>query len=169
MSIRIDNPSTSDRIGKPTKCKNTPEHTKHETPRNTPSNTPWNTQKYEIRIFGGFFWYFRGIFRSPNLYVGLVFLTYFGVCGVFCSVAGSWVVNIRICLLRAARASLNLSVLKRSIPKTLAFTFAFGWRLCLRSKAQRSKTHVLGRRASTLESPKDCHPSLQSENVMVFL
>ena len=27
------------------------------------------------------------------MYVGLVFLAYFGVCGVFCSVAGSWVVN----------------------------------------------------------------------------
>ena len=28
------------------------------------------------------------------MYVGLVFLAYFGVCGVFCSVAGSWVVKI---------------------------------------------------------------------------
>ena len=27
------------------------------------------------------------------MYVGLVVLAYFGVCGVFCSVAGSWVVN----------------------------------------------------------------------------
>ena len=61
----VDNPSTSYRIGKPTKCKNTLQHTKHETPRNTPSNTPWNTKKYEIRIFGVFFWYFRGIFSIP--------------------------------------------------------------------------------------------------------
>ena len=54
-------------------------------------------KKYEIRIFLVFLWYFRGIFSIPcrrgNLYVGLVFLAYFGVCGVFCSVAGSWVVN----------------------------------------------------------------------------
>ena len=60
---------------------------------------PGILKKYEIRIFGAFFWYFRGIFsircRRGNLYVGLVFLAYFGVCGVFCSVAGSWVVNKR--------------------------------------------------------------------------
>ena len=31
------------------------------------------------------------------MYVGLVFLACLGVCGVFCSVAGSWVVNL-ICL-----------------------------------------------------------------------
>ena len=78
--------------------KYTPQHTKHETPRNTPSNTPWNTQRIRNScIFGLFFWYFRGIFSIPcrrgNLYVGLVFLAYFGVCGGFCSVAGSWVVK----------------------------------------------------------------------------
>ena len=28
--------------------------------------------------------------------VGLVFLAYFGVCGVFCSVAGSWVVKVTL-------------------------------------------------------------------------
>ena len=48
-------------------------------------------------VFFAFFWYFRGIFsiacRRGNLYFGLVFLAYFGVCGVFCSVAGSWVVK----------------------------------------------------------------------------
>ena len=61
---RIDNPSTSYRLGKPTKCKNTPQHTKHETPR-----TPWNAQK----ILNS---YFRGIF--------LVFSGYFsGIFGVF--------------------------------------------------------------------------------------
>ena len=56
-------------------------------------------KKYESRIFGAFFSYFRGIFSIPcrrgNLYVGLIFLAYFGVCGVFCSVAGSWVVKYR--------------------------------------------------------------------------
>ena len=30
------------------------------------------------------------------MYVGLVFLAYFGVCGVFCSVAGSWVVKSKL-------------------------------------------------------------------------
>ena len=47
-------------------------------------------KKCEIRIFGVFFWYFRGIFSIPcrrgNLYVGLVFLAYFGVVGfLLCS------------------------------------------------------------------------------------
>ena len=54
---------------------------------------PGILKKYEIRIF----LYFSGIFsitcRKGNLYVGLVFLAYFGVCGVFCFVAGSWVVK----------------------------------------------------------------------------
>ena len=53
--------------------------------------------KYEHRGFLVFFWYFRGIFLIPccvgNLDVGLVFLAYFGVCGVCCSVAGSWVLK----------------------------------------------------------------------------
>ena len=69
---------------------------------------PGILKKYEIRIFGVFFWYFRGIFSIPsrrgNLYVGLVFLAYLGVCGVFCSVAGLWVVKTRArCLLHAKR------------------------------------------------------------------
>ena len=59
---------------------------------------PGILKKYEIRIFGVCFWYFRGIFSIPcrrgNLYVGLVFLAYFGVCGVFCSVVASWVLKI---------------------------------------------------------------------------
>ena len=66
--------------------------------RNIPSDTPRNTPK----IRESYFWvvflrYFRGIFSIPcrrvNLDVGLVFWTYFGVCGVFCSVAGSSIVN----------------------------------------------------------------------------
>ena len=85
---------TSYRIGKPTKCKNTPQHTKNMRLAEIPLQIPPGILKnYEIRIFGVFFWYFRGIFSIPcrrgNLYVGLVFLAYFGVCGVFCSVAGA--------------------------------------------------------------------------------
>ena len=68
-----------------------------EIPLQIPSGILKNTK---FVFFGVFFWYFRGIFSIPcrrgNLYVGLVFLAYFGVCGVFCSVAGSWVVNPRV-------------------------------------------------------------------------
>ena len=66
----------------------TPQHTKHETPRNTPSNTPWI-----FLVFSGFFFLFRCPAVGGIWYVGLVVFAYFGVCGVFCSVVGSWVVN----------------------------------------------------------------------------
>ena len=60
-----------------------------------PLQIPPGIKIYEIRIFGVFFWHFRGIFSIPchrgNLYVGLVFLAYFGVCGVFCLC--SWLVG----------------------------------------------------------------------------
>ena len=43
------------------------------------------------------FWYFRSTLSIPrsrrNSDVGLVFWAYSGVCGSFCSVAGSWVLN----------------------------------------------------------------------------
>ena len=58
----VDDPSTSYRIGKPTKCKNTHQHTQHETPRNTPSYTPWNTQKIRHSYFWGIFLVFSGYF-----------------------------------------------------------------------------------------------------------
>ena len=65
-----------------------------EIPVHIPSRIP---QKYENCMFGVFFGHFRGIFsiswRRENSDLGLVFLAYFGVCRVFCSVAGSWVVN----------------------------------------------------------------------------
>ena len=98
MVSNFDNPSTSYRIGKPTKCENTPRHAKRGIPRQYPFRYPPEyPPKYENRIFGVFFWYFRGIFSIPccmgNLSVGLVILANFGVCGVFCSAAGSWVLK----------------------------------------------------------------------------
>ena len=68
-----------------------PQHTTCGIP---PLNTP---KAREDRILG----YFSGIFgvflRFPSggelRDVGLVVLAYFGVSGVFCSVAGSWVVE----------------------------------------------------------------------------
>ena len=63
----VDSPSTSYRIGKPTTCKNTPQHTKHETPRNTSSNTPSNTQKIRNSYFFGIFLVFSGYFFDPLL------------------------------------------------------------------------------------------------------
>ena len=66
-----------------------------EIPLQIPHGMP---QNYENRILGVFFWYFRGVFsiswRGGNSDVGVVFLTYFGICGVFCSVALSWVLKI---------------------------------------------------------------------------
>ena len=52
------------------------------------------------------------------MYVGLVFLTNFGVCGVFCSVAGSWVVG------RPQRGGTNLGVF---VPIWPATTPASSW------------------------------------------
>ena len=54
-------------------------------------------KKYEIRIFGVFFGIFGVFFSIPAAggicMSGWYFWPILGVCGVFCSVAGSWVVN----------------------------------------------------------------------------
>ena len=82
--LSFDNPSTSYRIGKPTKCKNTPQHTKCGIPQNTPSDTPQNTPKiYENRILGVFFWYFRGIFSISWRGGGGKFGCRAGIFGLF--------------------------------------------------------------------------------------
>ena len=91
----LDNPSTSYSIGKPTKCKNTPQNTKHETPRNTPSNSPWNTQKIRNSYFWGIFLVFSGYFFDP-LPSG-EFVCRAGIFGLFWGLWGfllcSWLVG----------------------------------------------------------------------------
>ena len=54
---RLGSPSTSYRIGKPTKCKNTPQHTKCEIPQ-IPLGMPTIRKSY----FGGIFLAFSGYF-----------------------------------------------------------------------------------------------------------
>ena len=91
----VDNPSTSYRIEKPTKSKNTPQHTKHETPRNTPSNTPWNTKKIRNSYFLGYFSGIFGVFFR-SLAVG-EFVCRAGIFGLFWGLWGfllcSWLVG----------------------------------------------------------------------------
>ena len=60
----VENPSTSYRIGKPTTWKIPPNKQNVGSPEIPLQIPPWIPQKYENRIFGAFFWYFRGIFRS---------------------------------------------------------------------------------------------------------
>ena len=52
-------------------------------------NTPKIRESYSWDIFLVFSGYFFDPCHMGNLDVGLVFLAYFGVCGDFCSVAGS--------------------------------------------------------------------------------
>ena len=57
-------------------------------------------------------WYFRGMFLVPcgrgNLDVRLVLLlAYFGLCGVFCSVVGSWVLKPLVAVVNAKTKKLT--------------------------------------------------------------
>ena len=88
-------------------------------------------KKYENSyFFVVFFWYFRGILSIPcrrgNLSVGLVFLAYFGVCGVFCSVAGSWVVKAQV----AACAWAASASFRRAQVSTNFLSAKLGFTLC---------------------------------------
>ena len=82
----VENLLTSYRIGKPRNSKIPPRYKKRDSPKYLLRYLPGDSKKYEIRILGVFFWYFRGIFSISccrwNSDVGVVILAYFGFGGL---------------------------------------------------------------------------------------